>query len=86
MIVTTLALVVSLRRHYGPHLRMVSGGAEPTREENYRAFSPGVPAEPAVRLIGRLAATNLGLGLLVMLDLVVLLYLHVLSHVGAAAS
>lgn len=76
---TTAALALYLRKTYGSKTPLVAGAAQ--------ALS--IPSEERLesnrRMIGWLAAINLFLGLAVFANVVVLAYLHILSHVGGAA-
>lgn len=70
----TVALAVALRRAYRSPLPAVAGAATGA------AFGPA-----AGRWTAWLAAINLLLGFLALANVVVLGYLHIISHVGAAA-
>ncbi|MBI3953696.1 MAG: FixH family protein [Chloroflexi bacterium] len=75
IIATTVALAISLRRGHGVMVPAVAGASE------------GFPASPARERnwVVLLAAVNIVLGLLLFVDVVLMGYVHIISHVGAAA-
>jgi len=72
----TLGLALSLRRAYATKVPAMAGSA---------VGFPN-PGAPSGHLVTWLSSANVVLGLLVFVDVVVMGYLHVISHVGAAAA
>lgn len=78
-IVGTVALGVLLRRHRTVPVP-VSGASIAVSERQATALPDRIP-----KTLARLAAVNLVMDVLLLVDLVVLGYLHVISHVGGAS-
>lgn len=72
MILATGALAIALRRAYGSPVRPIAGGAAAAFELMGRVDRPVVA----------LAALNVGLGLFIFIDMVVIGYFHILTHIG----
>ncbi len=75
IMIVTVALALTLRKAYDRPVPAVAGAA---RDPNGGRLAPD-------RLVRGLAVVNLLLGLLTFANVVVLGYLHIITHVGAAA-
>jgi len=72
MVVAAVALALALRRAYGSALRPVAGGA----------VAAAIPLSRVERWPAILSGLNVALGICVFADVVVLGYLHILTHIG----
>lgn len=72
MVCNTGALALALRRAYGPPVRPIAGGA----------LAAALPLRRVDRWLVVLSALNVVLGIFVFVDVVVLGYLHILTHIG----
>lgn len=75
IVVMTAVLALALRKAYLRPVSILAGGA----------YSSGLPRLAPERRVMWLAALNLMFGVFIFADVVVLAYLHIISHVAAAA-